>query len=183
MSSKYQFHDREGVYFVTFTVVYWIDIFTRNEYRQVFTASLDYCREHKNLNVHAWVLMTNHAHLIISTNNSTRLSDIVRDMKSYISRQIRTLLEEHSRESRKEWLLHKFSFAGKGNSNNHDFQLWIQGSHPVLLNTWEKYRQRLLYLHYNPVRAGFVAEPEHWVWSSAIDYNGGKGLIPVVFLE
>jgi hypothetical protein len=38
------------------------------------------------------------------------------------------------------------------------------------------------YIHQNPVVSGFVTEPHHWQYSSAIDYSGGKGLIDLVFL-
>ncbi|WP_255487935.1 MULTISPECIES: hypothetical protein [Pontibacter] len=41
MSRKYKFHHKEGLYFVSFAVVYWIDVFTREEYFALLTESLD----------------------------------------------------------------------------------------------------------------------------------------------
>jgi hypothetical protein len=76
-----------------------------------------------------------------------------------------------------------FRKAGIYNSNNNDWQLWQQDSHPVELNTPEKVRQRLNYLHKNPVRAGFVTEESQWRWSSAYDYAGGKGALELIFID
>jgi putative transposase len=43
--------------------------------------------------------------------------------------------------------------------------------------------QRLNYIHYNPVEAGFVDEPEKYWYSSAVDYSGGKGLLDILFIN
>jgi hypothetical protein len=69
--------------------------------------------------------------------------------------------------------------AGRSNPNNNDFQLWQQDNHPIELNTNERMRERLDYVHNNPVKAGFVGRPEDWLWSSAADYAGMKGLIEI----
>lgn len=72
---------------------------------------------------------------------------------------------------------------GKWNSNKKDFQFWRQDNRPVELDTPVKLFQRRDYIHNNPVKAGFVEEPEHWRWSSAIDYAGGKGFVDVIIIE
>ena len=78
-----------------------------------------------------------------------------------------------------------FEKNGKAKKSNYRYQFWQHENHPILLDSAEKYWQRLLYLHENPVRAGFVYEPEHWMYSSAIDYYNGvqKGLLEISFLE
>ena len=43
--------------------------------------------------------------------------------------------------------------------------------------------QKLEYIHNNPVKAGFVDEPEHYLYSSAINYSGGKGMIDLVMID
>jgi REP element-mobilizing transposase RayT len=127
--------------------------------------------------------MTSHAHMIISSNGLNRLDYIIRDTKSFTSRHIRKELEQGQGESRKGWMLPMFYQAGRENSNNNDFQFWIQSNHPVMMATEEMFLQRLNYIHYNPVEAGFVTEPEHWKWSSAYDYIGGKqGLLDLVMV-
>lgn len=183
MGRKYRFHSQDYPYFVTLTVVNWIDIFTRDEYRQVIIDSLKYCQKHKGLQIHAWVMMTNHIHLIIGTDGTKNLEDIMRDLKSHTSRTIREVLEQHPAESRKQWMKWMFTSAGNNKSNNYDWQFWQQHNHPIELSTGDMITQRLNYLHDNPVRAGFFAEQQHWLWGSAYDYQGGKGLIDVVFID
>lgn len=183
MSRKYKIHDQSQVYFVTFTIVNWIDIFTRNDYREIFIDSVQYCQENKGLELYAWCIMTNHVHLIIGSDQSNEIQNIIRDLKSYTSRHIRKAIETRPGESRKEWLQWMFGSAGKYNSNNKDWQLWQQHSHPIELSNAAITKQRLDYLHNNPVASGYVAEPHHWIWSSAYDYNGGKGLLEIIFIE
>jgi len=70
------------------------------------------------------------------------------------------------------------------NAFNKDWQFWQQNNHPIQLSAHEMLMQRLHYIHNNPVAAGFVTEPEHWKWSSAHDYSGGKqGLIKIIMIE
>ena len=71
-------------------------------------------------------------------------------------------------------MLQIFSEAGKANRNNKNHQFWKQDNHPMLLATDKFIAQKLSYLHENPVRAGFVREPWHWQYSSAIDYDKNK---------
>ena len=184
MALKYTIQDQKDFYFVTFTVVDWIDIFTRDSYREIFINSVKYCQANKGLLVGAWVIMTNHVHMIIGTDGRNKLQDIIRDLKSYTSRHIRLEIENSNYESRKEWMLRRFGNAGIYNSNNKDFQLWIQDNHPIQLSSGERMQQRISYIHNNPVRAGFVCEAEHWKYSSAHDYSGGtQGLLDLVMMS
>ncbi|NMM48122.1 hypothetical protein [Marinigracilibium pacificum] len=45
MSEKYKFNNPEGIYFVTCTIVYWIDLFTRKEYKHILLDTLNYYQE------------------------------------------------------------------------------------------------------------------------------------------
>lgn len=107
----------------------------------------------------------------------------MRDFKSYTSRAIRLCIEEHESESRKEWMLWLMKRAGAKNSNNNDWQLWQQDSHPIELYNAEITKQKLDYLHLNPVVSGFVTKAEEYMYSSAIDYYGGKGLLNILLLD
>jgi putative transposase len=177
MSSKYKVAESVQPHFVTFTVVGWIDVFSRTLYKDIVVDSLRYAMAQKGLLLHAWVIMTNHAHLIISS-ESNRLENIVRDVKKFTSKQIIKAIQENPAESRKEWMLNIFGFTGRNNSSNKDFQFWKQDYHPITLDSGEKLRQRLNYLHENPVRSGLVWEPWHYRYSSAIDYcTTEKGLL------
>ena len=182
MSSKYKVGEDAIPHFVTFSVVGWIDVFSREQYKELFLESLKYCQEKKGMVLHAWVIMTNHVHLIISS-ISNKLEHVVRDLKKFTSKQIIKAIKENNAESRKEWMLNIFSYTGKNNSNNKEFQFWKQDYHPIELDTPEKMKQRLDYLHENPVRGGLVWEPWHYKYSSAIDYYTNEhGLLKVEHL-
>ena len=103
MSSKYKPGEDAIAHFVTFSVVGWIDVFSRESYKEIFINSLKHCQENKGLKLHAWVIMTNHVHLIISS-QTNKIEDIVRDLKKYTSKQIIAAIRENPTESRKECL-------------------------------------------------------------------------------
>ena len=92
-------------------------------------------------------------------------------------------IKENTMESRKEWMLYLFSKAGQQNSNNKNFQFWRQDNHPIELDPHlNMFEERIDYLHNNPVEAGLVANAADYLYSSAIDYEGGKGLIDIDML-
>ena len=182
MGRKYAIRNQEQFYFVTFTVVYWLDIFIRPEYKSIFLDSIKYCQK-KGLLVGAWCIMTSHVHMALATKGDNKLEDIIRDLKSYTSRHIRKYIENNPQESRKEWLLWMMGRSGRKKSNNNDFQFWLQHNHPIELSTNEILQQRLDYIHNNPVESHFVDNPTDWSYSSARDYEGKKGLIDIHFLD
>jgi len=114
MSRKYKFHDSRSPHFVSFSVVNWIDLFTRKEYFDIMIESLSYCVEHKGLIMNAWCIMTNHVHLIIRS-DSNQLEDILRDMKKFTSKRLIEEVKMKSGESRKDWILWMFKRAGEKN--------------------------------------------------------------------
>ena len=180
MSGKYAVGDDQVPHFISFSVVNWIDAFTGNEYKDIIIGSLKYCIEEKGLLLHAWIIMSNHVHLIMSTKPGFWISDILRDLKKFTSKQIITAIAENPKESRKDWMLWMFERAGKRNSNNEHYQFWQQDNHPIELTTNGMLEQRLNYLHENPVNAGIVYEPQDYVYSSAIDYySDEKGKIEI----
>ena len=83
----YKITNPEGIYFVSFAVVEWVDVFTRREYKDIFVESLRFCQDNKQLILYGWCIMTNHVHLIASSGTGT-LSDILRDLKKFTSVEI-----------------------------------------------------------------------------------------------
>ena len=174
MARKYAIRDQEKFYFVTFTTVYWLDIFIRDEFRTIFLESVKYCQREKGLEVGAYCIMTSHIHMIIGTKGDNKLESIIRDLKSYTSRHIRKELEQCNYESRKEWLLWMMKRAGLKKSNNKDFQLWQQHNHPIEISDNHILDSRLNYIHNNPVEIGFVENAKDWKYSSARDLKVKK---------
>ena len=169
---RYRIEDQQGLNFVTCTVVGWIDIFSRQNYRDIVIESLAYCREHKGLLVFVYVVMSNHVHLVLQTapDSPNLLSDILRDFKKFTAhRIIETILKEP--ESRRDWLLHMFKFYANFNCNNRNYQIWQQDNHPITLYSEKVIWENADYIHNNPVRAGIVRKPEDYLYSSAANYK------------
>ena len=167
------------VYFVTDTVVDWVDIFTRPLYKHIIIDSLSYCQKEKGLLIYAWVLMTNHLHMIVGRNGENKVSDIMRDFKKFTSKEIIRTLQVEPTESRREWMLNRFEYAGKNDKKIKNYRFWQEGNdaQEIFLNDY--FNQKLNYIHENPVKAEIVSRPEDYRYSSAIDYAGGKGLLEV----
>jgi putative transposase len=174
---RYYITDQHATYFLTFTVVEWVDIFTRKDYKQIIVDSLNYCIENKHLECYAWVLMSNHLHLLARANSPGRISDIIRDFKKFTSKKIIETIETIG-ESRREWLLHKFQFAAHSTGRAENYKVWTDDNHAVLVEG-SRFKERLDYIHKNPVEQLIVANASDYLFSSAYDYSGKKGLVKV----
>jgi len=178
----YRIWNKEGIHFITFAVVEWVDVFTRNEYREIVLDSIRYCQAEKGLVLYSWCLMSNHVHMVVAAKNAD-ISDILRDFKKFTSKQLLKAIVEHPRESRKDWMLEIFKKAGEANNRNSTYQFWQQDNHPKECYSKEFTDQKLEYIHNNPVEAGIVYRAEDYLYSSARDYYGtGKGLLDVELL-
>ncbi|MBB3696765.1 transposase [Flammeovirga yaeyamensis] len=173
MSKKYKFLDQSQCYFVTLSVVKWIDIFTRKEYIDIVIDSLKFCQQNKGLVIHAYVIMTNHIHLVISSKEmEVELEYILRDIKKYTSANILKAIKDNPFESRKNWIL--WLFETEASHKKQKYQFWQHGNHPIELSNSSLLNQKIEYIHQNPVRNGIVNEPDEYLLSSARHYSGKK---------
>jgi putative transposase len=179
MSKPFQISDQNGVQFLTITVVDWIDVFTRKEFKEVIVNSLNFCIHNKGLEVYAWCLMSNHLHLLCRANEPYKLSEIMRDFKRFTAQSILKVLEKDSLESRRKWMLNHFRFRGNVLKRNEKYKFWENGVHAINIVSNHFFEQKLNYTHQNPVRAQIVEEEWHYLYSSARDYSGIKGLVDV----
>ena len=124
----FKIRDQEAMHFLTFTVVGWIDLFSRQIYRDVLLKNMNYCRQHKGLKIGAYVIMTNHVHVIWQSTTG-RLSDTLRDFKSYCTKEFISIIEKEN-ESRREWLLHMFRFHANRTNQNKEYKIWTGDNHP-----------------------------------------------------
>lgn len=177
MSRNYKFHNPEGVYFVSFAVVEWLDVFTRNEYKDILIESLHFCQKEKGMEIFAWCIMTNHVHIIFRSIKDQEAQLLLGDFKRFTSKAIIKAIKDNVRESRKDWLLEQFEKAGAKSSNVHKYQFWRHDSKPIELWSNKVIFEKINYIHQNPVEEGLVYNPEDYVYSSARDYAGEKGLI------
>ena len=175
MSEKYKMHDKEGIYFVTLTAVDWVDLFTRRELKLTIVDSIKYCQEHKGLIVYAWCLMHSHLHMIISAKQGNDPSAILRDMKKFTAAEIIKKINDEP-ESRREWMLHRFEFNAMFKKRIKKYKVWQDGNHPKQILTSGFMKEKLEYIHNNPVKAGIVTSPQSYVYSSANPFSAIKVL-------
>jgi putative transposase len=176
----YKIRDQGAPHFLTFTIMGWIDIFSRQRYRDIIIDSFEFCRREKGLQLGAYVIMSNHVHVIWSAKHAN-LSDIVRDFKTHTSKAITRSMQQEP-ESRREWLDYMFRFYANQKAANEHFKVWTNNNHPEIIFSHDFMHTKLKYIHENPVRAGLVFNAEDYIYSSAVNYAGRKGLVEIDFL-
>ena len=184
LGDRYIITDQNALYFLTFTVIDWVDVFTRKEYKQILTNSMNYCIKEKGLIIYGWVIMSNHIHIICRAKEGYHLSEIVRDFKKFTAKTILKEIET-GYESRKEWLLKKFEYAGRRLKRITKYKFWKDSNHAILLEPFDSKMidQKISYVHDNPVRAMLIENPEDYIFSSARDYCGKQGLVKIELIN
>ncbi len=180
-TTSYRIKDENELYFLTFSTVEWIDVFTNKKYRDIVVDSLSYCQKEKGLQLYSWCIMSNHIHLVARAKEGFKLSSILRDMKKHTSKQILKTIQEEP-ESRRDWLLSVMQLSAMKNSKNQSYQLWRNDNHPIVLYSGKVIEQKVNYIHNNPVVSGIVANPEDYIYSSARNYEKGNGLLKLAVL-
>jgi REP element-mobilizing transposase RayT len=139
---------------------------------QIILDSWRFLQEHDRLVLYAYVIMENHLHLIASSDD---LSKEIGDFKSFTARKIiEYLKEKDARRVLQQLARHKQRYK-----KDRTYQLWQEGSHPQQIQGEEMMRQKVEYIHNNPVKREYVDDPVHWRYSSARNYMGLPGLLEV----
>jgi len=172
-------HEEEKPYFLTMTVVGWIDVFTRKNHKLAIANSLKYCQDNKGLEIFAWCLMPSHLHLIARAAGNQDMSSIVRDFKKFTSRKIVEQIEEET-ESRREWMLRYFEYSGKHLKRVSKYKFWQDGNHAEIIYSPEFFYNKRNYIHKNPVNEMIVEKEEDYLFSSARNYADLDSLIDII---
>jgi REP element-mobilizing transposase RayT len=114
--------------------------------------------------------MDNHFHAIVSSEN---LIGIIRDFKRYTAKQIIASIKF----MKSSWLINQIEYWKKGYKKESQFQIWQEGYHPQQIISNEMLLQKIEYIHYNPVKRGFVERPEYWKYSSARNFISDSTMI------
>ena len=170
--SRYQFGDIDAPHFLTNSIVNWLPLFSSPTITQIVLDSFSYLQKEDNLQLHGYVIMENHIHWIARHDN---LPKTVSRFKSFTARKI----IDHLKQSGHPQLLNELSFGKKSHKTTSQYQVWQEGSHPQMIDGLDMLRQKLDYIHYNPVRPGYVDEAIHWRYSSARNYQGLPGLVEI----
>jgi putative transposase len=170
--SRYRVLEQQAPHFLTLTVLNWIPLFTRPATVEILLEALRWRQQHRGWQVYGWVVLENHLHLIAQADG---LSDEVAAFKSWTARQLIDWLTAHQVTR----ILNQLMWFKKAHKTDRTHQLWEEGSHPQAIQSDDMMRQKLDYIHNNPVKRGYVDLPEHWRYSSARVYAGQPGLLEV----
>ncbi len=181
MPTGYQIKDQSQAYYLMFQIVYWIDVFTRQTYRDIVIESLRHCQQRKALEIYAYVIIPNHIHLL-ARSGCDDLSGTVRDFKKFTSKAIIEAITTGP-ESRREWMLRLFAHAAKRQNKQGEYQLWTHESHAEVVCSPGFIAQKVGYIHNNPVRSGVVEFPEEYVYSSARNYAGKESVLDIIRID
>ena len=170
--SRYIITDSSAPHFLTFTILNWLAIFTRPGTVQILLDALLWRQNNKEVKVYGYVILENHMHCILQAPD---LQQQVHDFKAFTAKEILRYLEDNKAHK----ILEHLAFFKKSHKTDSKYQFWEEGSHPQRIQGEEMLRQKLDYIHSNPVKRGYVDDAIHWRYSSARNYHGHDGLIPI----
>ncbi|WAK04240.1 REP-associated tyrosine transposase [Methylobacter sp. YRD-M1] len=170
--SRYVITEPDKPHFLTCTVLEWLPVFTRPETVQIVLDCWRYQQEHQGLRLYGYVVLENHLHFVAQAN---RLDECVSSFKSYTARRI----IDHLQARQVKPLLTRLGFSKRAHKIDREYQFWQEGVHAELIFSEAMMREKLEYIHANPVKRGYVDLPEHWRYSSARNYSGLAGVIDI----
>ena len=184
MQSANEHRAKEECFFITFQTVDWIDVFIRPVYKQVIVHSLNHFIESKGLVVYAWCLMTHHLHLLVQTRTGISFQDIEKEYKLFTTTKILEAIDTEPR-IRKEWIMNHFHNFGSLLGLSKKYHVWqdCDESIPIDLRKKDILLEHFDYIHQNPVRDKIVDIANEYMYSSARDYSGVKGLVNIAKLS
>jgi REP element-mobilizing transposase RayT len=171
--SRYKIVTKESApYFISCSVVNWIPVFSNPAIANIIFDSLSFLHKQQRLTLHAYVLMENHLHLIVSSPN---FSNEMRNFKFYTAGQCIKWYQERKRQ----WMLEQLQRYKNRHKIGQKFQFWQEGFHPKLIQDEAMLRNKLEYIHNNPVERGYIDDPIDWRYSSYRNYIRGDGILAV----
>jgi putative transposase len=173
---------QQNYYFLTLSVVDWVDVFIRPAYKNIIVDTLNFFAEKKELIIYSWCLMSNHLHILAKLPETYQLPVLLREFKRISSKEIFAALDDELEpECRRGWMMQRFQSPVGVTRHIGKYHFWQDGNHPVLIKDEEpaSILHQINFIHENPVRCLIVDKPESYIYSSAQDYKGKKGLVKV----
>lgn len=181
MSDRYKISDKNAAYFITMTVVDWLDVFSVKKQKQLIVDSLKYGQRNMGLEIYCWCLMPSHLHIICRATGEMGMSAFLRDFKKFTSKAIvKNVMDEP--EDRRELFLSRFKAACSHLKRGQKYKVWQDSNHAMIIFSNKFLYQKLNYVHNNPVEAALVERPEEYMHSSARNYAGLDYLLEVVLV-
>jgi putative transposase len=160
MSERYKAFDAEAPYFITFTLVEWIQLFTIQQFAAIVVDSLKFCVQNKGLLIYGYCIMPSHVHLIVQSKKDL-LGSIIRDFKKFTAAEIVKAIKDSEKYHE---VLKVFQNKATETKRNKFVKVWLDGYHPEIIYSNKFFFQKLNYIHNNPVMAGFVFVPGEYYY-------------------
>jgi len=170
--TRYKIYEPTHPHFVTCIILHWLPIFTRQESVDIILNSLKFLQKQDSLRLHAYVILENHLHIVLRSDDLRKSIEL---FKKFTAREILNLLRRENATT----ILDQLAFYKKAHRKEKSFQVWEEGYQPKLIQSETMLKMKIDYIHYNPVKRGYVDKAIHWRYSSARDYEGGYGLIEI----
>jgi len=170
--SRYKVIHEERPHFFTSTIVNWLPLFASPAIVDIIIDSWKFLQTERSIVFYAYIIMENHLHFIAS---GAKLGDRIAQFRSFTARQI----IDHLVAKKASTVLNILEWSKKDFKTDRKYQVWQEGSHPEMISSQEMMIQKIEYIHYNPVKRGYVDEPVHWRYSSARNYADLEGIIEV----
>jgi REP element-mobilizing transposase RayT len=164
-----RFHIEGHIYYITTVIHNRLPVFTRPSFITPLYDSLNFYRYKQEFKLLGYVIMPDHMHLILWPFGTPTISDIMRDHKKFTSTRI---IRQANIEQIEAWMT-AFEQAGR-ETRRSEHKVWQDSYWDVNIYTERFLRQKLNYLHRNPLRAGLVESPEQYVYSSYRNYVFGE---------
>jgi len=148
--------------FFTATILEWKRLLKPDKYKDILITSLKFLVENNRINIYAFVIMSNHLHLIWQMKNGIKTEEVQRDFLKYTAQQIKFDLQKHHPN-----VLQHFKVDAK----DRQYQFWERNALSIDLITENVFLQKLNYIHENPVKAGICKLPEEYKYSTAKFYE------------
>jgi len=170
--SRYKIYEPASPHFVTCTVLHWIPLFTRHESVNILLQSLEHLQGTDNLKLFSYVILENHLHLVAQSDD---IGKSMAKFKAHTAKELIKLLQQQNVKT----ILEQLAFYKKAHKGDRSYQVWQEGMKPKLIQDDAMMKNKIDYIHNNPVKRGYVDEAHHWRYSSARDYEGVTGLLSV----
>ncbi len=142
-----RFHHASTFHFVTFSCYHRLPLLARYGGYDTFEAELEATRIRYEFVVAGYVLMPEHVHLLLNEPRIGTLAMALQVLKQKTSRKLKIPEEP---------------------------QFWQRRYYDFVVPSEAKRREKLGYMHRNPVKRGLVSEPAGWTWSSFRHYATGE---------
>ena len=150
--------------FFTATILNWNHLLKEDEYKDIFIDSLKFMVDDKRVEVNAFIIMSNHVHIIWQPLQYYTLTQIQTSFMTYTAKTIKRKLLEDKPDVLEILKVNKYDRA---------YQIWKREPLSIELFTEKAFMQKLEYIHNNAVTAGLVSYAEEYKYSSAKFYFSG----------